>query len=91
MRTFNMIYRMQKRQYKNFHLVALKSMNLISLREKIQKPVTPEDYYIAQHAQTAYIATMCKLEAVFDLLLVAQIVNTKKRCKNTQQTHTLAD
>ena len=78
-RKFNMIHLTQERQCKNFHLVALKSMDLTSLRRKIQKAVTPKDQYIAQRARVAYIATMCQPEAALNLLFAAQIVNPKEK------------
>ena len=46
-RESDVIYFTQNRQYRNFYLVAFKSADLTSSREKIRKAVTPKDQYIA--------------------------------------------
>ena len=75
----NFIHLTQDRQCRNIHLVTLKSMNLTSSRDKIQKTLTPKNQYIAQCAREAYIATISQPKAAFDLLFAAQIVNPKEK------------
>ena len=82
-RKSNMIHLIQKRQCKNLYLATLKSVDLISLRRKIQKAVTPKDQYVVQYAQAAYIATMCQPEAAFDFSFTMQIVNPKEKNAKT--------
>ena len=43
--------------------------------------MTPKDQYIAQHARGAYIASVCQLEASFNLSFAAQIENANKGLK----------
>lgn len=42
-RKSNIIYLTQKRQYKNFHLIALKSVDLTNSKKKIRKIITSKD------------------------------------------------
>lgn len=47
------------------------------------KKVILKYQYIAQHAQVAYITTMCQLKATFDLFFATQIVNPKEKDAKT--------
>jgi hypothetical protein len=61
----------QERQCQNLRLVALKTINLTSLRGEVRQAVTPKDQYVAQRARGAYITTVCQPKAAFDLLFAA--------------------
>ena len=83
----SVIYLTQERQYKNLHLIALKSIDLTSSRAKIQKAVIPKNQCIVHRAQVAYIATMCQPKAAFDLSFAAQIVNLKEKDRKIINKH----
>ena len=78
----NMIYFMQKRQYKNLCFIAVKSMDLLSLRENIQKnnskglircPTCPSSLY------RKYIST----ESCFwSFVYISEGQSKRKRCKD---------
>ncbi len=78
----NFIHLNKERQCRNFHLVALKSIDLTSSRGMIRKAVTPKDQYVAQRAYGAYIATMSQPKAAFDFSFAAKIVNPKEKDAN---------
>ena len=46
-----------------------------STRGIIQQGLTIKEQYIAQRARGAYIASMCQLEAMYDLLIAAQAID----------------
>jgi hypothetical protein len=41
--------------------------------------IISKDQYVAQRAKKVYIATISQLEASFDLLFAAQIINFKEK------------
>jgi hypothetical protein len=70
----------QSKQFNQIKLINLSfSINLTSYREEIRKMITFKDYYIAQRARDAYIATISQFEAIFDLSLAAQNINLKEK------------
>src|SRR6266487_741429 len=67
----NSIRLTQERQAQNLRLVLVQKIDLTSSRGDTRKSVSPKDQYVAQRAQGAYIATVCQLEATFDLSFTA--------------------
>ena len=55
-----------------------KTIDLKSLRGEVHQAVTLKNQYIMQRVRGAYIATVCQLEAAFDLSFAAQVVNLKE-------------
>jgi len=68
----------QKRQYKNLSVVNTTPVDSTSSREVTHGLLTPKDQYIAQYARGAYIASVCQLEALFNLFFAAQASNPKE-------------
>lgn len=58
-------------------------MDLVSSCGKIRKAVNLKDQYVVQQACGEYIATVSQLEAAFDLLFVAQVINLKEKDAKT--------
>jgi hypothetical protein len=70
----------QLKQFDQIQLINLSiSVNLISSRDQIRKMMTSKDQYVVQRAREAYIATMTQSEVNFDLFLIVQITNSKKK------------
>jgi hypothetical protein len=78
LREDNSIIFTQERQCKTLRLVTTYTSDLTSTRGAIRKAVTPKDQYITQRARGAYIVTVSKPEAAFDLSFAAQVVNPKE-------------
>ena len=69
----------QERQCKNLTIVNCKHpLDTTSSRDIVRKGVTPKDQYVAQRARGTYIATVCQLEAAFNLSFAAQVTNPIK-------------
>lgn len=63
----------QERQCQNLQLVNEKgTATTTSNRGVTRKDLDTRDQYVAQRARGAYIASVCQLEAAFDLLVAAQ-------------------
>jgi hypothetical protein len=70
----------QLKQFDQIQLINLSiSIDLISSRDQIRKMMTSKDQYVIQRARRAYIAIMTQSEVSFDLFLIAQIINSKKK------------
>jgi hypothetical protein len=70
----------QLKQFDQIQLINLStSIDLISSRSQIRKMMTSKDQYVVQRARRAYIVTMTQSEVNFDLFLIAQITNSKKK------------
>jgi hypothetical protein len=67
----NSILLTQERHCQNLRLVALKAINLTSLKGEVRQAITPKNQYVAQRARGAYIATVCQPKAAFDLSFAA--------------------
>lgn len=76
-----------KDNVENFHLITLKFVNLISLREKIWNAITSKNQYVVQHIRAIYIATMYELKTAFDLFFAVQIVNSKEKDAKALKKH----
>jgi hypothetical protein len=64
----------QERQCANLQLVG-KTDTTTSSRGAIQQGLSTKEQYVAQRARGAYIATVCQLEAAFDLSTAAQAID----------------
>ena len=62
---------MQERQCKNLSTITVKPTTSTSSRGVTHTSLTLKDQYIAQRARGAYIASVCQLEASFDLSFAA--------------------
>src|SRR5450755_3231568 len=65
----------QERQCQNLSIITTKLATSTSTRGIARAALTPRDQYIAQRARGAYIASVCQLEASFDLSFAAQVTN----------------
>jgi hypothetical protein len=70
-------------QFKQFDQIRLINMtisvDLTDSRKQIRKMMTSKNQYVVQRARNTYIATMTQSKVAFDLFLVAQIINSKKK------------
>jgi 3-polyprenyl-4-hydroxybenzoate decarboxylase len=70
----------QLKQFDQIRLINMTiSVNLTDSREQIRKMMTSKDQYVTQRARRAYIVIMTQSKVAFDLFLVAQIINSKKK------------
>ncbi len=69
------IYFRQETHIQGIQLInSTESTIIISARDKIRAMLTFKDQYIAQRAREAYLASICQLEASFDLSRAAQSI-----------------
>ncbi len=56
-----------------------KQVDLICSRNQIKKSMTFKNQYVTQHVKNVYIAILSQFETSYDLSVVAQIINSKKK------------
>jgi hypothetical protein len=70
------IYFRQETHIQGIQLVnSIESLSITSARGKVRINLNFREQYIAQRARGAYLATICQLEATFDLSRVAQSID----------------
>jgi hypothetical protein len=71
------IYFRQKTHIQDIQLInSIESSNIINAREIVRVNLSLRNQYIAQRARDVYLATICQLEATFDLFYAAQSIES---------------